>query len=92
VVVDDCRFQNEAEAVLAAGGWLVKIERPDVAPIASGHSSEGNELPASFHVRNGGTMPDFLRCIDAVLDGLVCCSPAKRQRRGHSSPTRANVA
>lgn len=45
VVVDDCRFPNEADAVRAVGGVLVRIERAGAgAGGAAGHSSEGQDL------------------------------------------------
>jgi hypothetical protein len=41
VVVDDMRFRNEAEAIRAAGGLLVRITRPGAAPHPVVHASEG---------------------------------------------------
>jgi hypothetical protein len=40
VVVDDMRFPNEAAAIRAAGGLLVKVIRPGV-DLPAGHASEG---------------------------------------------------
>ena len=40
VIVDDMRFENEAQAIRDAGGKLVRITRPDAARLA-GHASEG---------------------------------------------------
>jgi hypothetical protein len=51
VVVDDCRFPNEAEAVRFAGGVIVRIERPG-AGTASVHASEQHVLPAVETLRN----------------------------------------
>lgn len=42
VVIDDCRFLNEAAAIKAAGGTVVNIRRPGVGPV-NGHASE--QLP-----------------------------------------------
>jgi hypothetical protein len=44
VVVDDCRFPNEAQAIRDLGGHIVKVTRPNLT-IASLHSSEMAELP-----------------------------------------------
>ena len=41
VVLDDMRFINEAQAIRAAGGMLVRIIRPGRAPQAGQHASEG---------------------------------------------------
>ncbi|AVD99275.1 deoxynucleoside monophosphate kinase [Streptomyces phage BillNye] len=38
-VISDMRFPNEASAILARGGHLLRIERPGVGP-ANGHKSE----------------------------------------------------
>lgn len=40
VVIPDCRFQNEVDAVLAAGGRVYVVERPGVGR-AFAHASEG---------------------------------------------------
>lgn len=51
IVIDDCRFPNEAEAVRAAGGILVRIDRPG-AGTASVHVSEAHQLEAVTTLRN----------------------------------------
>lgn len=53
VVVDDCRFPNEAEAVRAAGGVIVRIERPG-AGTASVHASEQQQIDVTMTIRNAG--------------------------------------
>lgn len=59
VVVDDCRFPNEAAAVAAVGGVLVRIERPG-AGTSSTHVSEQHALPGAFIICNDGS-PAALR-------------------------------
>ena len=39
VVVDDCRFLNEAEAIKSLGGLIIKVERPDYVEYMK-HQSE----------------------------------------------------
>lgn len=39
VVISDVRFDNEAEAIKAAGGLIVRVVRPDGAPVEA-HASE----------------------------------------------------
>lgn len=71
VVVDDCRFTNEAAAVLAAGGQIVRVIRPGAGAGAAGHSSEAEiaSLPASLEIQNDGAVADFLdRVVVAVRD------------------------
>lgn len=79
VVVDDCRYQNEAAAVLAMEGVLVRIERPSAAPIAGVHSSENNELPASIYVQNDDVISKFLRRIDFIGSASGAAYDDRRQ-------------
>lgn len=47
-VIDDLRFPNEAEAILNAGGTLIKIVRPQAAE-GTQHVSEGALEEFNFH-------------------------------------------
>jgi len=67
VVVEDCRFPNEAEAVRALGGRIVRIVRPGLVIPLSGHASEGQHLPCDATVLNDGA-PEILH---GRLDALV---------------------
>lgn len=51
IVVDDCRFPNEGEAVRAAGGVIVRIERPG-AGTSSVHASEQQTIEVVETLRN----------------------------------------
>lgn len=46
LVITDCRFNNEAEAVRARGGLVVRIDRPGLEPLPGGHASEAGVSPA----------------------------------------------
>lgn len=70
VVVDDCRFPNEAEAVQAAGGVIIQIERPGAGAGAAGHSSEGQQLPAAVTIHNTGSENDLLFAVDELVSDL----------------------
>lgn len=67
VVVEDCRFANEASAVHALGGRIVGIERPFGVMKLAAHASEGQALPCDAIVVNDGS-PEVLH---ARLDALV---------------------
>lgn len=67
VVVDDCRYENEAEAVQAAGGVIIRIVRPGAGSGAAGHSSEGVELPWAVTVQNDCSLEEFLERIDTTV-------------------------
>jgi hypothetical protein len=64
-VITDCRYDNEADAVIALGGIIVRIERPDnvgLTGAAAQHESENgvsiNRI--SIFVRNDHTMEDLI--------------------------------
>lgn len=62
VVFDDCRFQNEAEAIKDAGGIIVTIQRPGTGPV-SDHESENLPGPANFVLYNDGSINDlYVQC------------------------------
>ncbi|MFE7520566.1 deoxynucleotide monophosphate kinase family protein [Streptomyces halstedii] len=72
VVVTDCRYENEAEALRARGALLVRVERPDrTAPAgdAAEHRSETelDHFPADAVITNGGTVAE----LHALADQLV---------------------
>lgn len=69
VVIDDCRFPNEADAVIAAGGFMVRVERPG-AGTASIHSSEQHALPAARILQNTGNVSGLHAQIDEMVSDL----------------------
>lgn len=76
VVADDCRFENEAAAIRAMGGKVVRIERPG-AGSASGfsHASEKG-VAADITIQNDGP-PEVLRArILGVLDRCFAAEAA----------------
>ena len=69
VVVDDCRFPNEADAIKAAGGLLVRIERPG-AGTASAHESEKHTLPFVKTLYNTRDERSLREQVDVLLRDL----------------------
>jgi hypothetical protein len=75
VVCDDVRFDNEAEAVLALGGMVVKIEAtPEVrghriALVNTGHASENgiNDKYVTKVISNNGSLYDLENAVKALL-------------------------
>lgn len=63
VVLTDCRFPNEAEAIRLAGGYLVRVVRPGAttADDVDLHPSETalDDYPEDFYVDNSGTLDDL---------------------------------
>jgi hypothetical protein len=74
VVVDDCRFPNEADAVRAAGGWMVRIERPG-AGTASAHQSEQHALSADCTLENDASMKALCDQVDAFVRNASWVKP-----------------
>lgn len=62
VVITDCRFPNEAEAIRNAGGALVVIERPGL-PDNDTHASENawRGIVPDYVIHNDGTLDDLRR-------------------------------
>lgn len=66
VVIDDCRFDNEALAVRLAGGRIVRIHRDGVGPV-NAHQSEA--LPLKWHVTIFNDSD--IECLRTSVDLLV---------------------
>jgi hypothetical protein len=74
MVVSDVRFDNEAEAILDAGGIVVNIVRHQGGPIGlEGHASEAGVHPRliSHEVNNGGSLKDLHRHLDRVAENFL---------------------
>jgi hypothetical protein len=68
VVIDDCRFPNEAAAIKDAGGTVVNIRRPGVGPV-NGHASE--QLPPyDLEVFNTRSVEQFEEALWFALSWL----------------------
>ena len=67
VVIDDCRFNNEADAVRALGGEIIQIRRPCVAPV-SAHPSESLGVPPSHIFLNDGSEDDLRALVTSYIN------------------------
>ena len=65
VVCDDVRFPNEADAVRALGGAVIRIERLGLSAIA--HVSEVQNFAVDWTIPNIGTIGELRRRVDEVL-------------------------
>lgn len=70
VVVDDCRFANEAAGVLNIGGAIWRIVRP--GQIAGAHASESgiDDLPSSTTICNA-PIPNWRDALRAAASNLL---------------------
>jgi len=66
VIAEDCRFDNEAAAVRALGGSVLRIERPGAADIAGGHVSEAGVSDA-YPILNDADPDTLFRRLDFVV-------------------------
>jgi hypothetical protein len=68
MAVSDCRYPNEAAAIRARGGLVLRVERPGVEPI-NAHRSEvaldGFDFDAV--IDNDGSIEDLVAKLDTVL-------------------------
>lgn len=68
VIVSDCRFPNEAKAVKARGGIVIKVVRPDVKAEDS-HQSETmiDEIKADYTIVNDTTLENLVLNVDSLV-------------------------
>ncbi|MFF4531452.1 hypothetical protein ACFY1P_19550 [Streptomyces sp. NPDC001407] len=69
VVVTDCRYPNEAEALRARGFRLVRVLRPGAAGAAPAHESETalDDYPTDVSIANVGTLSDLNTLADTLI-------------------------
>jgi hypothetical protein len=61
-------FPNEAAAIKAAGGVVVRINRPGVGPV-NAHASEAQQLQVDGVADNGGSMAALTMLAAAMAVG-----------------------
>ena len=74
-VVTDVRFDNEAEAIREAGGFVFEITRPGEAMIAAGAAAYSSEAcidrsHINATIENNGTVRDLWAAVDSVVSRL----------------------
>lgn len=72
VVISDVRFDNEAEAVKKAGGYIIKTTRPGVEIQGSSHASEAgiSEELVDFFIDNDACLDSLYRQIENIMKCL----------------------
>lgn len=73
LVFTDVRFPNEAAAVCAAGGVVVRVTRPGFEPGADAHPSETSLRGHAFdcEVRNDGTIADLHNVVRVIAEATA---------------------
>lgn len=82
VVCDDCRFDNEAEAIHELGGIVIRITRDDGAKHAEGgtgiqnHASEAGLRACNidYTIANNGSLEDFKNSLSKLYKQLAAQS------------------
>lgn len=69
VVVSDCRFPNEANALKELGAKLIRVQRPILNSQSSSHSSETQQKNIVVHdvIFNDGTIENLYEKVDESL-------------------------
>lgn len=75
VVVTDVRFNNEAEAILARGGvvWRVEGRAADIGKASASHASEAGVAVKyiDWTIRNDGDLASLWEAVDAAYSRLL---------------------
>jgi len=86
MVVTDVRFPNEAAALRAAGGHLVRVHRPGagaLAPDTASHESEGHTaLQADAEIHNDGDLQHLQAEVWRVVQRLTLIANPHRTIHG----------
>ena len=69
VVITDCRYDDEAEAVRAAGGKVVRIVRPSLPEPTDSHTSESgiSDHLVDREIVNDGTLDDLRAAAEELV-------------------------
>jgi len=71
VVIDDCRFNNEADAIVQRGGDMIRIQRPGQI-VTQLHASEGelNDFPVKLQIVNDSSVEYLEYRAEITVDAL----------------------
>lgn len=69
VVVEDCRFHNEAHTIRSCDGLLVRLDRR-LAGIGVAHPSEQENFTPDLRIENNGTVTELCDALGKLIEGL----------------------
>jgi dephospho-CoA kinase len=72
VIVSDVRFEDDANIIKKLGGYIIKINRPNLTNIDS-HSSEVSvdRVKHDYIIENNGTLEDLYERVDQIMDNFI---------------------
>ena len=68
IVAEDCRYENEAVAIRALGGVVVRIIRPTALPQVGAHATEAQAFRADATIHNDGPVEILTARLEGILD------------------------
>ena len=81
VVVEDCRFDDEADALRSLGGVLVRVDRPSEQYNKDAHASEGGVSAVDHVLYNTGSLKDLNKATSRLV-GVLRRKALKEGREG----------
>lgn len=69
VVFEDCRFENEAQAIRDRGGYILRIERTGFGPVNK-HASDNYYIKPDATIYNSKDVSFLADAVDLALDVL----------------------
>lgn len=67
VVIDDCRFDNEAELVRSLGGIVIRVERPGLVQMSHASEVGVDDMLVNYTLRNDDTLQSLLDKVTALV-------------------------
>jgi hypothetical protein len=81
VVVEDCRFPNEADAIRALGGVIIEVNNLWAEQRAGGHASEGQVIEPDYRAFNAteGDMGPFYESLTTCMELIGYGKPRRKK-------------
>lgn len=70
IVVSDCRFTNELDAIAALGGITLCVRRNSTENISHSSEQQWREYSYDYYIDNNGTLDDLHAAVTSLLPSL----------------------
>jgi len=71
LVIPDVRFKNEIEWIKSEGGYIIKVDRPDIISDDNHESEDNNALYYDVKIINDGTIEDLNNKVNLWIQSLT---------------------